>query len=404
MDRNSIKLNSGAQHTLVHRDVVKQTAYTGDSIKLKVADGYVIELPLAEVTFQFAEERVKYTVAVSPDIEEDVLLGTDLPLTNELLRQETTRRAEMAKVQAVSTRAATKYQKEREHADEEATRTAGARISPLGETFDFDDDIFCPPKGKRRLTRREKRAMARQAAATHSVQTHFDEGTAEADFRTEQKTDSSLQAWERATRPESDYVVEDGLLFHLSKAGTGEELMQLVMPTTRRTGAIRVAHSTPLAGHFGRNKTTQRLLRRYFWPGINREVADACRSCAACQRTARVERNRAPLMPLPIVEEPFARVAMDIVGPLQKSGRGHRFILTLMDYATKYLEAVPLCRVDARSVADALTEIFSRLGIPGEILTDQGSNFMSSLMTEFFECWGFITSRHPHTTHKLMEW
>ena len=59
-----------------------------------------------------------------------------------------------------------------------------------------------------------------------------------------------------------------------------------------------------------------------------------------------MELNRAPLIPLPIVEEPFARVAMDIVGPLQKSGRGHRFILTLMDYATKHPEAVPLRRVD----------------------------------------------------------
>ena len=106
-------------------------------------------------------------------------------------------------------------------------------------------------------------------------------------------------------------------------------------------------------------------------------------------------------MPLPIVEEPFARVAMDIVGPLQKSGRGHRFILTLMDYATKYPEAVPLRRVDARSVADALTKIFSRLGIPGEILTDQGSNFMSSLMTEVFRMLGIhhikTSPYHPQT-------
>ena len=48
----------------------------------------------------------------------------------------------------MSTRAATKRQKEREHADEEATRTAGARISPLGDTFDIDDDIFCPLKAR----------------------------------------------------------------------------------------------------------------------------------------------------------------------------------------------------------------------------------------------------------------
>lgn len=124
VDRSKIKLDSGAQHTVVHTDVVKKTAYTGDSIQLKVADGYVMELP---VTFQFGEERARCTVAVSADIEEDALLGTDLSLTNELLRRETTQRAEMAKVQAVSTRTATKLQKEREQADEEATRAAGAR-------------------------------------------------------------------------------------------------------------------------------------------------------------------------------------------------------------------------------------------------------------------------------------
>ena len=82
------------------------------------------------------------------------------------------------------------------------------------------------------------------------------------------------------------------------------------------------------------------------------------------------------------MEEPFQRVAMDIVGPLNKSGRGHKFILVLCDYATKYPEAVPLKTVDSETVANAMIEIFSRLGIPNEILTDQGTNFMSSLMCQ----------------------
>lgn len=104
--------------------------------------------------------------------------------------------------------------------------------------------------------------MARQAAANHSSQTRLDEGTDEIDFRAEQNSDPALrQAREKAEELDSDYVVEDGLLLHRSKTGTGEELMQLVLPTARRAGAIRVAHSTPLAGHFGRRKTTQRLLR-----------------------------------------------------------------------------------------------------------------------------------------------
>ena len=80
--------------------------------------------------------------------------------------------------------------------------------------------------------------------------------------------------------------------------------------------------------------------------------------------------RRAPLMPLPTIEEPFRRLAMDIVGPLRKTKRGHKFILTIMDFATRYPEAIPLRRIDAAAVAEALCGVFTRLGIPEEILSD----------------------------------
>ena len=64
---------------------------------------------------------------------------------------------------------------------------------------------------------------------------------------------------------------------------------------------------------------------------------------------------------------------MDIVGPLPRSRSGNCYILVICDYATRYLEAMPLCNIDAEHVAE---EMFSRVGIPNEILTDQGSNSM----------------------------
>ena len=45
---------------------------------------------------------------------------------------------------------------------------------------------------------------------------------------------------------------------------------------------------------------------------------------------------------LPIMGEPFERIAMDIVGPLPRSKSGHKYILVLCDYTTKYPEAIPL--------------------------------------------------------------
>lgn len=50
-----------------------------------------------------------------------------------------------------------------------------------------------------------------------------------------------------------------------------------------------------------------------------------------------------------------------------------------MDYASKFPEAIPLKKVTAESVAEAMVEVFSRTGIPEEVLTDQGSVFMGRL-------------------------
>jgi len=78
------------------------------------------------------------------------------------------------------------------------------------------------------------------------------------------------------------------------------------------------------------------------------------------------------------------RIAMDIVGPLPRSRSGNRYILVLCDYRTRYPEAVPLRNIDAEHVAEKLVKVFARMGIPSEILTDQGTNFMSRLLSEVY--------------------
>ncbi|PIK59722.1 hypothetical protein BSL78_03385 [Apostichopus japonicus] len=79
----------------------------------------------------------------------------------------------------------------------------------------------------------------------------------------------------------------------------------------------------------------------------------------------------------------FQESRVDLVGPLQPlTDKGNRYILTLVDYATRYPEAVPLQRIETERVAEALIEIFSRVGVPEEILSDMGTQFTSDLMKE----------------------
>ncbi|GFS16807.1 superoxide dismutase [Cu-Zn] [Elysia marginata] len=71
---------------------------------------------------------------------------------------------------------------------------------------------------------------------------------------------------------------------------------------------------------------------------------------------------------------------MGIVGPINPPSEAwHRFILTLIDYATRYAEAVSLRKIDTETVAEALVDIYSRLGVPEDVLSDQGTQFMSDL-------------------------
>ena len=69
----------------------------------------------------------------------------------------------------------------------------------------------------------------------------------------------------------------------------------------------------------------------------------------------------------------FQIVTVDIVGQLHPpTKRGNRFVLTMVDYATRYPEAVALRTIGTERVAKALVEIFTRVGVTMEILTDQG--------------------------------
>jgi hypothetical protein len=78
--------------------------------------------------------------------------------------------------------------------------------------------------------------------------------------------------------------------------------------------------------------------------------------------------------------EPWKKLYLDVVGPLPSTEEGHKYILTCQDNLSKYLIAEPLKNQTVEEVSEALTHrVFLIYGIPGIILTDQGSNFMSEV-------------------------
>ena len=177
----------------------------------------------------------------------------------------------------------------------------------------------------------------------------------------------------------------DETLYRFYKPSDKEDTMkQLMVPTKYRPQILKLGHDCAMAGHLGVRKTLDRILVNFFWPGMFGDVRRYCRSCDICQRTVdKGTVTRAPVQNMPLECAPFEKVSIDLIGPIAPmSDRGHRYILTLVDFSTRYPEAVALRNIDTESVAEALLGIFARLGVPRVLLSDNGPQFISDLMQE----------------------
>ncbi|CAM5133689.1 unnamed protein product [Eretmochelys imbricata] len=239
-------------------------------------------------------------------------------------------------------------------------------------------------------------------------------------FQTEQEADESLQrAWTAArsnppplnSSNRSRFVVERGLLYKETLSGGHQEdwhpERQLVVPTKYRAKLLSLAHDHP-SGHAGVNRTKDRLGGSFHWEGMGKDVSTYVQSCEVCQRVGKPQDQvKAPLQPLPIIEVPFQRVAVDILGPFpKKTARGKQYILTFMDFATRWPEAVALSNTRAKSVCQALADIFARVGWPSDILTDAGTNFLAGTMKNLWEAHGvnhLVATPYHHQTNGMVE-
>ncbi|KAJ1205101.1 hypothetical protein NDU88_000536, partial [Pleurodeles waltl] len=196
---------------------------------------------------------------------------------------------------------------------------------------------------------------------------------------------------------------EDNLLYTEHRDPKPGAARRLVIPQEYRTFLLTLAHDIPLAGHLGQMKTWDRLVPLFHWPRMSEDTKEFCKSCETCQASGKTGGTpKAPLIPLPVVGVPFERVGVDIVGPLDPpTASGNRFILVVVDHATRYPEAIPLRTTTAPAVAKALLGIFSRVGFPKEVVSDRGSNFMSAYLKAMWkECgvtYKFTTPYHPQT-------
>ena len=133
------------------------------------------------------------------------------------------------------------------------------------------------------------------------------------------------------------------------------------------------------------------------------DIRGYVQTCDACQRRGNPKVNNIlhPIEP----RAPFQRIGIDIVGPLTITKKGNRYIVTAMDYFTKWPIAKAIKETTAKTVSKFIYEkIICEHGCLQVLQSDQRTHFVNRVIQNLSEKFKIKHRLSHHITHKRMGW
>src|SRR6266542_1877462 len=143
-------------------------------------------------------------------------------------------------------------------------------------------------------------------------------------------------------------------------------------------------HEGPTEAHNGTERIFQQVQERYYWPKMYEDIRGYVQTCDACQRRGNPKANNIlhPIEP----KAPFQRIGIDIVGPLTITKKGNRYIVTAIDYFTKWPIAKVIKKATAKMVSKFIYEkIICEHGCPQVLQSDQKTHFVNRVIQDLSE-------------------
>ena len=165
-----------------------------------------------------------------------------------------------------------------------------------------------------------------------------------------------------------ELTVENGLLLKGSR---------IVIPKALQKDILQRLH----AAHQGIAKCRERAKQSVWWPGLSTQLQKLVETCDICAS----ERTNAKetLMPTCFPERPWAKVGADLF-----QWQNSQYLLVI-DYFSGFIEIAKLSSTTAAVIVDHFKSIFARHGIPSEVVTDNGPQFIAECFQKFAKDWGF---------------
>lgn len=171
---------------------------------------------------------------------------------------------------------------------------------------------------------------------------------------------------------------------------------RLLVPASLRPRLLAAAHE----GHQGMVRTKQRIRQHFWWPGMDTAVEELVKSCEACASSDKTAVPRkAPLQPVRLPDGPWEKVGIDFIGPMEGGGQHRRFAIVLVDYFSKWPEVAFCQSPSTEAVIEFMESVATREGYPLQLVSDNGTAFVSSEFSAYLRRVGVqhvrVTPYHP---------
>ena len=157
---------------------------------------------------------------------------------------------------------------------------------------------------------------------------------------------------------------------------------RICVPKKFRDDVLQLCHNSLISGHLGIKKTYAKIQHDYFWPKMSSDVKAWVECCMECAMKKGSPHDNIGKMGHLGSSGPLDIVACDIIGPLPITERGNRYIVTFTDHFSRYVEAFPIQKQNAETIADHFVRQFCcRHGVPNRFISDRGKQLIGEIMT-----------------------
>ncbi|KAJ8651197.1 hypothetical protein O0I10_013357, partial [Lichtheimia ornata] len=140
---------------------------------------------------------------------------------------------------------------------------------------------------------------------------------------------------------------------------------------------------------------------------MHQDAVETAKKCKECQMFNIAKKGYHPLRPIHAFL-PADHWAIDLAGPFRPTFGNNTYLLVMVDICTRYCVLRPIPNKQSDTIVKALIQVFGDYGFPRYLQSDNGTEFVNTLVKKLSDATGFdhrlVTPYHPRANGVAERW